>query len=104
MLRNPQGGAASVRSYDSSRHGQLHGRDVLQQYRPGDGQLDVETHGKRPAGVEEDAAAREVDRAAGAGVLQLSAANQPPPEIQLYPVSAVGAPFAGDAVALVPFL
>ena len=46
MLGNPHGGPVALRPHDAPGNMQLHGRHVLQQYRPGDRQLDIQSNGQ----------------------------------------------------------
>ena len=82
---------------------QLHGRHVVQKRRPGDRQLDVQARGQMSARIKENAAAREIHRAACAGIQHLAPAYQFPAQIEEKRIPTVSAAFTGNPRVLFSF-
>jgi hypothetical protein len=89
VLDHPDGYGIPLTPDNTAGYYQLHGRGVVQQDRPGDRELHVQSDRQRTTGIEEDAAARKIYRLSLAGVEYFPAADQLPSQIERRLISPV---------------
>jgi hypothetical protein len=99
VLVDVDGNAGALGADDSSGDYQLHGRDIVEQSRPGDRHLHTHPGRELTPGLKQNAAAGEIYSTADAGFEHPAAAYEIPPEIETDPVPLLAAAFAIDLVS-----
>ena len=101
VLNHSYGDVFAPAADDSAKYDELQRGYVVQQHRPVDRELEVQSDGEWPVRLEKDPAARYVDRPAGARVKLFSAADQFPAHWNADFVAPVVTAVAGDIINLV---
>ncbi len=96
VLHGHDRGLPAVTSHDSAPDQQLHRSHVVQQNRPHNGELHIQPDRHRPPRVEQDTAARKVDRTAISRILKLPPPDQLPAQVQHDSVTAVRTTLTAD--------